>query len=114
MPNIKKFSVAVNVVLDRKSWRKLGYGDQPSKAEVTYFFATFLEDVKVEGTHSGVHVKYMGAPGHYFVTLDLTVDVPWWRRAGFGDTISRKEIVNVFESVTAHVASKFIVTVKGV
>lgn len=109
--NTKSFDVTVEVKLDRNTWRKLGYGDQPSKAEVTYVFASFLDAVRVEGSPNTLHVKYMGGPGHYLVTLNLEVEMPWWRRAGYGDRVSKAEVTQVFKDLAARVASQHIVTV---
>lgn len=109
--NTKNFVVSVNVVLDRKTWRRLGYGDQPSKNEVIFLFATFLTGVAVSGNKSGLTAKYMGAPGHYFLTMKVEVDVPWYRRAGFGDTVSKKEVEMAFNDFVSRVSSNYAVTV---
>lgn len=111
--NTKNFVVSVNVMLDRKTWRRLGYGDQPSKSEVVYLFATFLTGVAVSGNKSGLTAKYMGAPGHYFLTMKVEVDVPWWRRAGLGDTVSKNEVQMAFNDFVARVSTKYEVTVQA-
>ncbi len=109
--NNKSFNVTVNLMLDRKVWRKMGYGDQPSKAEVFDLFGSFVDGIVLPTSKNPMTIRYMGAPGHYYITVGVTVAVPWWRRAGFGDTVSQKEVQTVFDDFVARVSSNYIVTV---
>lgn len=90
--NTKSFVVTAEFKINRAVWRTLGYGDQPSKAEVTGSVLNFLETLSSPSAAITGETRYMGAPGHYKIFANLTVDQPWWRRAGFGDTVSVEEV----------------------
>lgn len=110
--NVKTFEVVVDVALDRAAWRSLGYGDQPSKSEVMELFTGWLgSHAELPGLPSQVSVRYSGAPGAYQVHVLLDVDQPWWRRAGFGDTVSKKEVRQRFNRFVMRVAKSYKVTV---
>ncbi len=100
--NSKTFTVTADVALSRNVWRKLGYGDQPSKREVQELFTTFLQGV---GTEVKVDLRYTGAPGHYYISSSFTVEQPWWRRAGFGDSVSREEVSSLVTDFVARVSN---------
>ncbi len=112
--NNKTFDVTINLQLDRKVWRKMGFGDQPSKSEVFALFVSFVDGIVLPTAKNELTVRYMGAPGHYYITVGVTVGVPWWRRAGFGDTVSRKEVHAVFNDFVSRVSTKSLVTVVAV
>ena len=97
------FGVVIEVVaefnIDRRVWRTMGYGDQPAKAEVATFIEGFL--VTIGDTAMAPVLRYMGAPGHYRVAIQVVVDQPWWRRMGYGDSSSVAEVWDVFHDFLA-------------
>ena len=109
--NNKSFNVTVNVMLDRKTWRKMGYGDQPSKSEVFDLFGSFVDGIVLPTSKTPMTIRYMGAPGHYYITVGVAVAVPWWRRAGFGDTTSREEVQGLVTDFVARVSNEYAVAV---
>lgn len=109
--NTKAFHVEVDVQLDRAPWRKLGYGDQPSKAEVFDLYGKFLETILAPGIKTTMSIHYLGGPGHYKITTTAIVSVPGWRRLGFGDRASKKEVQNMFADFTGRVSSNYAVNV---
>ena len=112
--NSKSFHVTINLMLNRSTWRKMGYGDQPSKSEVFDLFGSFVDGIVLPTSKNPMTIRYMGAPGHYYIEVGVTVSVPWWRRAGFGDTVSRKEVHAVFADFVNRVSNKSLVTVVAV
>lgn len=107
----KKYTVNVELKIHRAVWRNLGFGDQPSKTEVMAFYKLLRLEIDPQD-RGKVSVRYMGAPGHYKVTIQVIVDSPWWRRLGFGDTISKAEIRDFFNEKTEKVSVRHLVTVQ--
>lgn len=109
--NTKGFVVTAEFKINRVVWRTLGYGDQPSKAEVVSVVNSYLDSVAVLGVSTATVARYMGAPGHYKIFSTLTVSQPWWRRAGFGDTVSVDEVKVQFEDFLHRLAIEYLVSV---
>lgn len=111
--NTKTFEVVTEVSIDRGAWRAYGYGDQPSKQEVSQFFT---EQVGLSGLDlaSTVVVRYLGAPGLYRVSVQVTAYVPNWRRLGFGDTASKFEVHGAFQNFLNRVSKTVKVTVTNI
>ncbi len=101
MPNNKSFVINAEFMINRKVWRTLGYGDQPSKVEVGELMEAFLATV---GTDYHVKLKYMGAPGHYRMGASVTVVQPWWKRMGLGDSASVTEVKQAITDFLIRVA----------
>lgn len=110
--NTKTFTTTISVVLDRSAWKSIGFGDQPSRREVQSFFSVLFYDLSAPGPLSTVKVRYAGAPGSYAVEAVLTVEAPVWRRLGFGDRASRREVESKIGEELAKVAKTYKVEVK--
>ncbi len=90
MANYKTFIVTSEIKVHRGIWREIGYGDQPSKAEVHEVFDTYAKKYYLPGSET--RVAYLGAPGHYRVTQKIRGTEPWWRRLGFGASAAKREV----------------------
>lgn len=106
--SISVFTVSVDFKVDRAVWRASGFGDQPSKAEISTVFRDFVAEI---GWSPSTVVKYMGAPGNYRVIQQFEANMPWWRVAGFGDRASRAEVKGWYNVWVREFAKEWQITV---
>lgn len=109
--NNKTYKIVVEFKINRAVWRSLSFGDQPSKSEITSLLRSFIQERAKPGTYPNITLRYMGAPGHYKATSSVTIDQPWWRRAGFGDKVSIEEVKIQFEDYLRRIADSFFASV---